>query len=289
MEASCGDLAANFRWLVNQLLRGQRNIMGIKFDCPNGHSLHVKSFLAGKRGVCPKCGVKLVIPGGLGDDKGEHQENGKKSELESSSPPDLTNLEALREYSQDSLVSLPAAVAPPPVELPQTVSSTGQSSESGNVDQNAADGWFVRLVSGDQFGPASPDLFSTWVREGRVPQGALVWRPGWPEWRPAAEIPECQTNGKENSAQQASTPPAAPTSPSVSQTPQVSATPTYETPPFDGVVVEGPINAVTDSIRIETNRPPTRRVNRTPTIVILLCLTCLLLAIPLVYVFFSSS
>lgn len=36
--------------------------MGIKFHCPNGHKLNVKSFLAGKKGVCPECGVKIVIP-----------------------------------------------------------------------------------------------------------------------------------------------------------------------------------------------------------------------------------
>lgn len=36
--------------------------MGIRFSCPNGHKLHVKEFLAGKRGVCPSCGAKFVIP-----------------------------------------------------------------------------------------------------------------------------------------------------------------------------------------------------------------------------------
>lgn len=36
--------------------------MGIRFHCPNGHKLNVKSFLAGKKGVCPDCGVKLRIP-----------------------------------------------------------------------------------------------------------------------------------------------------------------------------------------------------------------------------------
>jgi hypothetical protein len=36
--------------------------MGIRFTCPNGHQLHVKSFLAGKRGVCPKCGAATLIP-----------------------------------------------------------------------------------------------------------------------------------------------------------------------------------------------------------------------------------
>jgi len=36
--------------------------MGIRFTCPSGHKLHVKTFLAGKRGVCPHCGAKFVIP-----------------------------------------------------------------------------------------------------------------------------------------------------------------------------------------------------------------------------------
>lgn len=36
--------------------------MGIRFTCPNGHSIHVKAYLAGKRGVCPKCGARVEIP-----------------------------------------------------------------------------------------------------------------------------------------------------------------------------------------------------------------------------------
>ena len=39
-----------------------RRLMGIRFNCPNGHKLNVKEFLAGKRGVCPQCGAKFVIP-----------------------------------------------------------------------------------------------------------------------------------------------------------------------------------------------------------------------------------
>lgn len=36
--------------------------MGIRFLCPNGHKLNVKAELAGKRGSCPECGAKLMIP-----------------------------------------------------------------------------------------------------------------------------------------------------------------------------------------------------------------------------------
>ena len=41
--------------------------MGIRFQCPNGHNLHVKSFLAGKRAICPECGIKVLIPNNLED------------------------------------------------------------------------------------------------------------------------------------------------------------------------------------------------------------------------------
>ena len=36
--------------------------MGIKFRCPNGHKMNVKGFLAGKRGICPDCGLSFRIP-----------------------------------------------------------------------------------------------------------------------------------------------------------------------------------------------------------------------------------
>ncbi|MGD9647881.1 MAG: GYF domain-containing protein [Pirellulales bacterium] len=43
--------------------------------------------------------------------------------------------------------------------------------------------WYVRLVTGEQFGPAPGDAMRRWLDEGRVPPGCLVWREGWPEWR----------------------------------------------------------------------------------------------------------
>lgn len=36
--------------------------MGIRFSCPNGHNLNVKAFLAGKRAICPHCGMKVMVP-----------------------------------------------------------------------------------------------------------------------------------------------------------------------------------------------------------------------------------
>jgi len=45
--------------------------MGIRLACPNGHKLHVKSFLAGKRGICPECGATFVIPSNAGQEAGD--------------------------------------------------------------------------------------------------------------------------------------------------------------------------------------------------------------------------
>lgn len=36
--------------------------MGIRFECPNGHHLNVKEFLAGKRGICPDCDARFIVP-----------------------------------------------------------------------------------------------------------------------------------------------------------------------------------------------------------------------------------
>lgn len=36
--------------------------MGVRFQCPAGHELHVKAHLAGKRGICPQCGAKFIVP-----------------------------------------------------------------------------------------------------------------------------------------------------------------------------------------------------------------------------------
>lgn len=36
--------------------------MGIRFQCPQGHALNVKAFLAGKRGICPECDARFIVP-----------------------------------------------------------------------------------------------------------------------------------------------------------------------------------------------------------------------------------
>ena len=69
--------------------------------------------------------------------------------------------------------------APPPAPPAAAMSTVDPISELPHAV------WYVRLVSGEQFGPASGDAMRRWLDEGRVPPGCLVWREGWPEWRPS--------------------------------------------------------------------------------------------------------
>lgn len=134
--------------------------MGIRFLCPNGHKLHVKDFLAGKRGVCPNCQARFYVP--------------------TQSMPNLRVAPAQKRGSGDSHpptgVNQPAASATP----------AGPNSDplAGPPDTH----WHVRYASGEQFGPAAPDVMRRWLAEGRVPADALVWRSDWEQWRAAQDV-----------------------------------------------------------------------------------------------------
>jgi hypothetical protein len=98
--------------------------MGIRFSCPAGHQLHVKSFLAGKRGVCPKCGVSVLIPNVLSDESRPEVQ----SESIAAAATTVANREAGRPGtpaldvgSQSVVISVvgpPTSVTPPPVPAP---------------------------------------------------------------------------------------------------------------------------------------------------------------------------
>jgi hypothetical protein len=128
--------------------------MGIKFLCPNGHKLHVKSFLGGKRAICPKCGARVIVPDGT------ERPNGDADVLADDSAVELAAVEGEGASSQ-------ATASDPLAESPTAV-------------------WYVRPASGGQFGPASGEMMRAWMSEGRVGASSLVWRAGWTDWRSAA-------------------------------------------------------------------------------------------------------
>lgn len=121
--------------------------MGIRFLCPNGHKLNVKAELAGKRGSCPECGAKILIP---------------------AASPSL-------ETTPAPASSTPAAAAPP---VAQAVAAAPLGA------------WHFRSPSGEQHGPLSELQLRASITGGRVTADTLLWREGWPEWRPASSVSE---------------------------------------------------------------------------------------------------
>ncbi len=134
--------------------------MGIRLFCPNGHKVHVKSFLAGKRGICPRCGEKFDIPSNpdiASDDGGEDEiaispaagEIASENPIGPSSEPEPTS------------VSSPFAFTTPLPARP-TGPSPGPKEPAGDpaaldLDALAAAGG-TSLLGGHAFGPASKRL-----------------------------------------------------------------------------------------------------------------------------------
>jgi hypothetical protein len=48
--------------------------------------------------------------------------------------------------------------------------------------------WYVRAPNGGQYGPAAADVMRGWLEEGRVSPDSLVWREGWRDWQPGAQV-----------------------------------------------------------------------------------------------------
>jgi hypothetical protein len=178
--------------------------MGIKFHCPKGHRLNVKSFLAGKKGVCPKCGAKMRIP--------------------TASEPALVHSELVHsevEEEESDASHHPAksngsgAIAAPAATAMATTEHSGAATADDPIAEAPAAIWYVRPPSGGQYGPARGEIMRRWIAEGRVSSDSLVWREGWTDWQNAGKLfPVLQAAG---------TATAAPSTSAVSTTVPISA------------------------------------------------------------------
>jgi hypothetical protein len=150
--------------------------MGIRFQCPNGHKLNVKTALAGKRAICPDCGVKLVVPSATLEESPNASAIAAPGVAAAGAPSGI----AVRQPT------LPAA-------LPQPMANgSGQPLRLDAVSAGATPPqsglWYVRPANGGQFGPATEDAFRTWIAEGRVLADAHVWRDGWADWKLVRDV-----------------------------------------------------------------------------------------------------
>jgi hypothetical protein len=151
--------------------------MGIKFHCPNGHKLNVKAFLAGKKGVCPKCGTKVRIP--------LTSEPGLDSELEETEPARET---AKSNGSGAVATATASAPAAPAVAVAPAQAHGATAVANDPIAEAPTAIWYVRPPTGGQYGPARGDIMRRWLSEGRVSSDSLVWREGWTDWQHAGKL-----------------------------------------------------------------------------------------------------
>lgn len=188
--------------------------MGIRFYCPNGHKLNVKSELAGKIGICPKCQARMTIP------TVSVRESTRKSENKSgeSDAANVRENECEKEKNVDASASVrsetvAASSAATDAPLNQFLLKGDRAEAAlGDVLRRAVDGsaqggrdgerlddaneplrdarlvWYVRSRDNQQYGPATGDVMAAWINERRIGPQTLVWREDWPAWQEAGRV-----------------------------------------------------------------------------------------------------
>ncbi|MDA1051340.1 MAG: DUF4339 domain-containing protein [Planctomycetota bacterium] len=148
--------------------------MGIRFYCPDcGRRLNIKAFLAGKRGICPHCDSRVLIP------------------LESQLPPDAPKHRPTTVGSPARTVAAAttASAAPAnPVLQRSAVLPTTEAAPYDPIAESPDSVWYVRPTAGGQYGPARGDVMRRWLSEGRVSADSMVWREGWADWKLAGPV-----------------------------------------------------------------------------------------------------
>jgi hypothetical protein len=191
--------------------------MGIRFLCPNGHKLNVKSFLAGKKAFCPVCGVRLTVP--LESTIGSSKDATPSEQPVVAVPfaPSPTTQPPAAPISMTAMAAAAAATGPvvptpaptmpapaptvpvtpatapiiPPTPVIVSQPPAPPAPPSGPPDPLAEAGdvvWYVRPPSGGQYGPATGTVMHDWINEGRISADSLVWREGWRDWQEAGEV-----------------------------------------------------------------------------------------------------
>ncbi len=156
--------------------------MGIRFLCQTcDRKIHVKAFLAGKRGICPHCGERVYIPI-------ENQlPSKKKGNAAAEQNGDNIAIATATATVTDQV--RPSNGAPTAAAVPTAQAVTAEvESAADPIDEAPNAIWYVRPPSGGQFGPADGEVMKRWVTEGRVSSDSLIWREGWDDWQLAEPL-----------------------------------------------------------------------------------------------------
>ena len=190
--------------------------MGIRFYCPNGHKLNVKSELAGKIGICPKCQARMTIPTASvrestakralaertseGSERSDEQEKAAANfddgaaTRNASNGKDAQNTAAVDEPLGKFFLNGDRAEAALGDVLRRAVDASAQG-ERGAARFDDAEPlrdpqlvWYVRSRDNQQYGPATGDVMAAWVNERRIGPQTLVWRQDWSGWQAAGRV-----------------------------------------------------------------------------------------------------
>lgn len=248
--------------------------MGIRFYCPKGHKLHVKNFQAGKKGVCPHCGSRFVIPMESERESSKSRKgpsaNGSKSGVGKPDGSDDDHEPVEIQITDDS---------PEHARGASNSSIQTRPSAKDAIDEQPNAVWYVRPTSGGQYGPARGDVMRKWISEGRVGADSLVWREGWGDWKTAESV--LPSIVKATSARSPATPPPSPAVAPVSN-PMPASSPVQVTVP-----ATNPVSLGLSAPAANAERPASRaRGNQALAIgiVVFLAMVAIGLTIALVYV-----
>ncbi len=137
--------------------------MGIRFFCPNGHYLNVKSEFAGKVARCNTCNVQMRVPMASMIEKGVKEYSGQPT------------AELVPEVNLPS--PAPQGVAPSPV------------SSVAELIRNPDPLWQVIIQdSVAPYGPVDGAVLVEWIRERRVGPETFVRRVDWKSKIEAKEV-----------------------------------------------------------------------------------------------------
>ena len=170
--------------------------MGIKVFCPSGHKLNVKTFLAGKTGICPHCGIRFSIPkeGGtvrVPTEPAPERRRKRRRRKRSKTPAGMSGSPVMvTAVSSDALSGAVNPVAA--TYVPDAAQFNNGAAQTITVVDPIAEApaarWYVQSVSGGRYGPAPGDMMRAWLADGRVSSDSLVWREGWPQWQSAGVV-----------------------------------------------------------------------------------------------------
>lgn len=175
--------------------------MGIVCHCPNGHRVKVKDKLAGKRGLCPRCGATFSIPAG----DGEPSAAGQK--------PAEPTLPVARFVPLEPAVvaTLPrampfgtAAAAAAAARMAKAVVAEQEGDEDDTVAVIPVDvapprfhpaiadrpdlSWRIAYPGGEASEAVDAVTMQEWLSGGQAEGSELVWRADWAEWMPVRGV-----------------------------------------------------------------------------------------------------